>query len=177
MPRLWTHGQLQKINLLVRGHLTGLAPQRQVGFLRNWLRHNAGTSALPLFPTATDAELRTLISDLGEHLGLYTTHPAFRSALAAVSRGGGIQYAAIVGRFGSLSAELVETICTQYRMMRPVLVTACSTMAAAQGQNGVKVIVHSTYTAELKLMPMGGERVYSTSTRAPYDFTRIAKHL
>jgi hypothetical protein len=175
----FTHGQTAKLATIVKGNVLKLSPDRQVGAIKVWIDHNKRSGALDVFVAKDVAQLREWITAIGDYCGCYTGHPAFKQALAQVivNRDEGM-FAEVIGRHGRVPALVVEAICEKYKMKRPVVLEACNTMAAAQGMNGVKVITHKTYTHELKLLPMGDERVYASTAMAGVPvFDKVAKHL
>jgi hypothetical protein len=87
-------------------------------------------------------------------------------------------YSEVIGTYGRVPEGVVEDICVQYKMKRDVVLQACHNLAPPQGRNGVKPIHHRTYSHELKLIPMGDERVYAKSMMGGVPvFAIVAKHL
>lgn len=178
MPPTFTHGQTTKLRTINKGHFTGLAPARQVSAIRQWIIHNNKIGALSVFTINSDEDLREHVSNIAEWLGCYTANPSFQTALQSISAKAGNQYAEVIGLHGRVPADVVEEICVKYKMQRGVILDACSRFAPAQGGNGIKTVNHNVYEAELKLLPMGGERVYaSTKITGKYVFNKVAKHL
>lgn len=115
---------------------------------------------------ATDAAIRQVAEDVGT--------PLVDVVQAKVAE----DYSEVIGTFGRVPADVVEGICVQYKMKRDVVQMACDTWAVAQGRNGVKAIHRPPRSHELKLLPMGDERVYATKMMdgVPY-FDTVGKHL
>ncbi len=174
---LFTHGQTQKLQSINKSSFTGLAPARQVTAIASWITANNKTGGLVVFPTTKDKGMADYVEAIGEHLGIYTGNPSFQAGLRAFGSGG-ILYRDAVGTHGRVPSAVVQSVCEKYRIQQDVVARACGTYAAAQGANGVKVLAsHGTYEAELKLLAMGGERIYAKSkVGGKYVFDTIAKH-
>jgi len=84
------------------------------------------------------------------------------------------------GTNGVVPAKTVKLICKTYGVKRDAIVAAVEVMAASSGQNGVKIIKGGKadeYPAELKLMAMGGARLYSKGGSGNrYVFDIVDKH-
>ena len=173
----FTQGQAQKLRSINKGSFTGLAPARQVTALASWIQANNKMGGLEVFPITRDKGMADYVEAIGEHLGIYTGHPAFQSGLRAFGTGG-ILYRDAVGTHGRVPSAVVQSVCEKYRIQQDVVARACGTYAAAQGANGIKVLSnHATYEAELKLLAMGGERIYAkTKVGGKYVFDTVAKH-
>lgn len=174
----FTHGQTAKLRDINKGNILKLAPDRQVSAINTWIEHNKKSGALDVFVATSVGELRTWIEDIGKFCGCNTGNPSFQTALKAVSFTAVDQHAEVIGSHGRVPASVVAAICTKYKMKRAVVLDACNAMAAAQGQNGVKAITHDKYSHELKLLPMGDERVYASKPAVAVPvFDKVAKHL
>lgn len=115
---------------------------------------------------ATDAAIRQVAEDVGT--------PLIDVVQAKVAE----DYSEVIGMYGRVPARVVEAICVKYTMKRDVVLQACDRMAAAQGMNGVKVVVAPPITHELKLIRMGDERVYATKMIGGVPvFDTVGKHL
>jgi hypothetical protein len=176
MPFQFTQGQTTALRTINKAKFGGLAPARQVEAIVKWILANNNNSAMPSWPV-TKIDTATYVEAIGEHLGLYTGNPTFQANLNPL-KGVGDQFKEVIGSFGRVPAVVVYQICVGYKIQRPVIMRACSHMAAAQGDNGVKTLSGGGGNlAELKLMAMGGERVYATSkTGGTFLFDKIAKH-
>lgn len=177
MPFTWTIGQTNKLKTLNKASFNGLAPARQVSAIVKWIAANNGSTALPTFPITKDKDMALYVEEIGKHLGIYTRHPTFQLSLKPL-QGSGDLYKEVIGTHGRVPATLVYEICEKYKIKRDVIALACNNYASPQGSNGIKVLDgHKSYTAELKLLAMGGERVYAKEkSSGKYLFDKIAKH-
>ncbi len=174
----FTHLQTTKLNSITKSHFTGLAPQRQVTAIQKWILHNRKHHGLEVFPINSDKELRQQVSNIAQWMGCYTANPTFQSALLQITVRSGNQYRELIGTHGRVPAEVVEQICVQYNIQPAVVLDACSRYTAPKGGNGIKTLTHRTYQAELKLMPMGKERIFATTQSGnKYVFNLVAKKL
>lgn len=173
----FTQGQTQKLRSINKASFTGLAPARQVTAIASWIQANNKMGGLEVFPVTRDKGMADYVEAIGEHLGIYTGNPAFQAGLRAFGTGG-VLYRDAVGTHGRVPAAVVQSVCEKYRMQQEIIARACNTYAAAQGANGIKVLAnHKTYEAELKLLPMGGERIYATTKQGnKFVFDTVAKH-
>jgi hypothetical protein len=173
----FTQGQTQKLRTINKASFTGLAPARQVTAIASWIQANNTFGGLEVFPTTKDKGMADYVEAIGEHLGIYTGHPSFQAGLRAFGSGG-VLYRDAVGAYGRVPSAIVQSVCEKYRIQQDVVARACGTYAAAQGANGIKVLAsHGTYQAELKLLAMGGERIYAKNqVGGKYVFDTVAKH-
>ncbi len=176
MPFTWTHGQMTKLRTIQKSHFNGLSPARQVNAIAKWIEAN-NTGGIKTFPITRDVDIATYVEEIGKFMGTYTDHPVFQAGLKPLA-GNGSLYKEVNGTYGKVPAGVVYQVCTKYKIQRNVIDQACRKYAKAQGDNGIKVLEgHKSYEAELKLMAMGGERVYAkTKVGGKYVFDNIAKH-
>lgn len=87
-------------------------------------------------------------------------------------------YKEIKGNYGVVPADTVEQVCQQHRISPQTIKTSVDKLAAEHGDNGVKILnENQDYTAELKIMAMGDDRIFSTTAERPYIFDTIAPGL
>ena len=173
-----THGQTQQARRMAVGKFRSLTPERQVKALHRHISLNRKEGALEIWRYDSDEELRAHITELGNSLGLDVDNTAFATALARVTARTVDRYAEVRGTFGIVPSDIVEEILLNHASVRrDTIVGACARMAAAQGGNGVKVLSGKAPTAELKLLGMGGKRVYATTKNGmAWVFDKIGNH-
>jgi hypothetical protein len=88
-------------------------------------------------------------------------------------------YKAVKGKYGQVSAKLVEEFClAEKNVTEDKIKDACNTAAKPKGDSGVKVLEgHKKYTAELKITG-AGKRLYATAAPSGvrYTFVELGKH-
>ena len=174
---LFTHGQTTKLKTINKGNFTGLAPARQVSAIANWIAANNKIGGNTVFPITKDKDLGTYVEAVAAYLGIYTDHPTFQSS-ARKLKGGGNLYGEVIGSKGRVPSDVVYQVCERFKIQRAVINDACGRALTGAGGNGVKGLNnHKSYKAELKLMVMGGERIYATEQQnGVWVFDKVAKH-
>lgn len=173
----FTHGQTAKLKTINKAHFTGLAPARQVSAITNWIAANNKVGGLTVFPITKDNDLGTYVEAIANHLGIYAANPTFQLEVKKL-KGGGDLYKEVIGSKGRVPSDVVYQVCERFKIQRALIVEACGKALTGHGGNGVKSLNnHKTYKAELKLMAMGGERIYATAQQSGvWVFDKVAKH-
>lgn len=155
-----------------------MKPKRLVKALHRWILSKNEKAKTAVFEITTDKDAQGYISAVAEELGLDATSPEFKSTLSSIKADD--PYKKVRGTNGVVPAKTVKLICKTYGIKRDVIVAAVEVMAASAGQNGVKIIKGGKadeYPAELKLMAMGGARLYSKGGSGNrYVFDIVDKH-
>jgi hypothetical protein len=88
-------------------------------------------------------------------------------------------YKAVKGKYGAVSAKLVEDFClAEPNVTEDKIAAACEKAAAKEADSGVKELTaHKKYTAELKITG-ASKRLYATAAKsgARYTFVELGKH-
>lgn len=124
-----------------------------------------------------DAEWREHIVVIGSCTGAQLP-PDFVAQVKQLKAPGG-DYSAVKGKYGAVSADLVEALCEAERSVtQDKIKDACNNAAAKKGDSGVKELTgHAKYTAELKITG-ASKRLYAKRKKsgARYTFDEIGKH-
>ncbi len=169
-----TNGQIARIEnrdpqknigiLNNRGKLGSYTAERLFQALTTFIKMNAD-----MFTFAKDKALQTCLNEIIDHLEI--APPANWDEVVKSANVEG--YKEIFGTYGKVPVDIVEEICTRWRISKATIQTAINKIAAPHGDNGVKILSGCKYTAELKIMRMGDDRVFSTSTSTPYLFDTV----
>jgi len=153
-----------------------MQPKRLVKAIHLWILSKNEKAKMVVFEITTDKEAQDYVTAVAEELELTAaTSPEFKAALSGIKADD--PYKKVRGKYGVVPAEQVEAVCIKYKIKRDVIADAINTAAGPKGENGVKGLEgHKKYTAELKLIAMGGERLYSTKAGPKYRFDEIGKH-
>ena len=133
------------------------------------------------FPTETDKDMQTHVAHV--YTTLAKSHgvqvPDIVDQIKKVKAPELPKYKAAQGRYGSVSAKLVEEFClAETNVTEEKIRDACDRAAAKEGDSGVKELKdHKKYTAELKITG-ASKRLYATAqkTGARYTFVVLGKH-
>lgn len=91
----------------------------------------------------------------------------------------GAEFGAVKGKYGAVSADLVEAFCNAERnVTQDKIKEACGRAAAKQADSGVKELTgHDKYTAELKITG-ASKRLYAKKKKsgARYTFEVLGNH-
>jgi len=171
-----TTGQKSAVKDINKKKFEKFAPKRLVGAIHMWIQSKNKKGKLAVFEITSDKQLQDHVTNVAEALELDASSTAFKSAVGKLKSADPFKEAS--GKFGTVPTEIVKTICEQYNIKRDVIVAALSIMGG-EGKSGVKLLQGKPkYEAELKLMAMGGERVYAAKpTGTKYLFDTIAKHM
>jgi hypothetical protein len=155
-----------------------MQPKRLVKAIHLWILSKNEKAKMVVFEIVTDKDAQDFVLAVAEELELSAAEtPEFKAALSGIKADD--PYKKVKGKYGVVPAEQVEEVCTRFKIKREVIVDAINTLAGPKGQNGVKEIqggLADKYPAELKLMAMGGERLYSSKPGPKYVFDEIGKH-
>jgi hypothetical protein len=154
-----------------------MKPKRLVKAIHRWILSKNEKAKTAVFEITNDKQAQDFVTAVAEELGLDATSPEFKSTLSSIKADD--PYKKARGANGIVPAKTVKLICTTYKIKRDVIIDALNTMAGPTGKNGVKIIQGGKadeYPAELKLMAMGGARVYSKGGGNKYVFDVVDKH-
>jgi hypothetical protein len=139
-----------------------MKPKRLVKALHRWILSKNEKTKTTVFEIVADKDAQGFIVAVADELGFDTANAEFKTALSSIKADD--PYKKIRGKNGTVPAKTVKVVCKTYNIKREVIVDALNTEAGPSGQNGVKIVqggLASKYSYELKLMAMGGQRLYA----------------
>jgi len=148
-------------------------PQRAAAIIERAILHN-----IKNFPADNDKEMQAHVFFVGKAMKADDLIPDFVAQVKKI-KAPVIAFKAQKGRYGTVSADLVEQFCAAERnVTEDKIGDACDSAAKKQNDSGVKLLNdHKKYSAELKITG-AGKRLYAlNSEKGPkYKFTVLGKH-
>lgn len=152
-------------------------PARAAAIIERALLLSANERKMMVKKPDDDKEWREHIVVIGKCTGAELP-PDFIAQVKKL-RAPGSEYKSVKGKYGVVSADLVEEFCNAERnVTQDKIEDACNNAAAKKNDSGVKELTdHRTYTAELKITG-ASKRLYSRKKKSgsKYTFEVLGNH-
>lgn len=149
-------------------------PQRAASIIATAITHN-----LKNFPMKSDSDMQKHVIFVAQDIEGASNITNLTAQIKAVKMPPPPNpYKQIKGKYGAVSADLLEQFCNQVKNATPEKVAdACNKAAGPRGQSGVKELEGAgKFIAELKLTG-DGKRLYAKTKKGScYVFTEMGKH-
>jgi len=148
-------------------------PKRAASIIERVILHN-----IKNFPAANDKEMQAHVFFVGKAMKADEFIMDFVAQVKKI-KAPEITFKAQKGRYGTVSADLVEDFCAAERnVTEDKIGDACNNAARRQNDSGVKLLdSHRRYSAELKITG-AGKRLYALNSESGprYKFTVLGNH-